>query len=333
MPHQQRVITEILYNLSARLQALEAAQQSGCLTDEERVSLLEAAQHETPVQAVTRFSEDEYVLTTGKPIDATRGIEGWMCVDHEQFHVRLSKGVQGMEEEVEDFAKRDPDNGKEIKELLHYIVHERTSEKQYPNGVRDKGRGSVGLSYFLTHPYAHLAQLLPAEVVALRLYTTAAYRQMNNPLRDTGRQSSGTPCPLPVCTQFAEDGVKKLRAVHVSSMNSLPTLWRGMRNMRVSDDFKAEGGTELAFMSTTTDPDVAIRYSLSGKSLIFKIVPGTFMSFGAELQWLSAFPGEAEILFPPLTYLKPTGREDLITASRPEGQVTFKVVELAPYID
>ena len=29
---------------------------------------------------------------------------------------------------------------------------------------------------------------------------------------------------------------------------------------------------------------------------------------GADVQWLSAFPGEAEILYPPLTYLKPTGR-------------------------
>ena len=86
-------------------------------------------------------------------------------------------------------------------------------------------------------------------------------------------------------------------------------------------------------MSSTTDADVAVRYSLSGKSLIFKIIPGSFMSVGADLQWLSAFPGEAEILYPPLTYLKPTGREDYVNVTRQEGQVAFKIIELEPYID
>ena len=32
---------------------------------------------------------------------------------------------------------------------------------------------------------------------------------------------------------------------------------------------------------------------------------------GADVQWLSAFPGEAEILYPPLTYLQPTGRSQV----------------------
>ncbi len=52
---------------------------------------------------------------------------------------------------------------------------------------------------------------------------------------------------------------------------------------------------------------VPVRYCLSQKSLIFKIVSTDFMSMGADVGWLSAFPGEAEILYPPLTYLKPTG--------------------------
>ena len=31
------------------------------------------------------------------------------------------------------------------------------------------------------------------------------------------------------------------------------------------------------------------------------------MQYGADLQWLSAFPSEAEVLYPPLSYLQPTG--------------------------
>ena len=43
---------------------------------------------------------------------------------------------------------------------------------------------------------------------------------------------------------------------------------------------------------------------------------------GADISWLSAFPGEKEVLFPPLTYLDPSGREQEF------GQST--VVEVTP---
>jgi hypothetical protein len=35
-----------------------------------------------------------------------------------------------------------------------------------------------------------------------------------------------------------------------------------MRNMKATDLFLKEGGTEMAFMSTTTDLNVAVRYSI-----------------------------------------------------------------------
>jgi hypothetical protein len=109
------------------------------------------------------------------------------------------------------------------------------------------------------------------------------------------------------------------------------TLWRGMRNLKVADRFMEEGGTELAFMSTTTAVEVAVRYSLSERSLLFKILVPSFMATGADIQWLSAFPGEAEMLYPPLTYLCPTGRTEDVTVDRPDGQtLRFHVVEVTP---
>jgi hypothetical protein len=65
-------------------------------------------------------------------------------------------------------------------------------------------------------------------------------------------------------------------------------------------------------MSTTTDIKTAAAYSLSSKCLIFKIVTRNGLQRGADLQWVSAFPSEAEILYPPLTYLQPTGRTQVI---------------------
>jgi len=200
-------------------------------------------------------------------------------------------------------------------------------------------------------------------VVALRLYTTAAYKWMNDPLRDDERFKQGKACPLPVTTWYAQDGIKRLRKIRADQMESLSKtnssstkpsvssagvasakqlqsakasggaiLWRGMRNMKLAEDFETQGGTELAFMSTTTIMEVAVRYSLSKASLLFKIEAETFMQTGADLQWLSAFPGEAEVLYPPLTYLKPSLplKKQTIKIVRDSEEMTFTVIELKP---
>lgn len=57
-----------------------------------------------------------------------------------------------------------------------------------------------------------------------------------------------------------------------------------------------------------------------------QVVTSSFIERGANVQYLSAFPGEAEFLYPPLTYLRPTRREDTITI----GAVEYKVVEVEP---
>ena len=69
----------------------------------------------------------------------------------------------------------------------------------------------------------------------------------------------------------------------------------------------AQGGTELAPMSTTSDLSVAMRYSASSTDVLLRLITESFMQRGPDICFLSAFPGEAEFLFPPLTYLQPTG--------------------------
>ena len=68
------------------------------------------------------------------------------------------------------------------------------------------------------------------------------------------------------------------------------------------------------------------------EALLLKIVVPDFMSAGADLQWLSAFPGEAEVLYPPLTYLKPTGRTQEVGLTRGAEQLRFTVVEVSPIL-
>ena len=52
----------------------------------------------------------------------------------------------------------------------------------------------------------------------------------------------------------------------------------------------------------------------------------SFMECGVSIEFLSAFPAEREVLFPPLTYLRPSGR----TLSRRVGDMEVTVVEIVP---
>ena len=78
-------------------------------------------------------------------------------------------------------------------------------------------------------------------------------------------------------------------------------------------------------MSTTTELGVALEYARSDCSLLLKLRTESFMQRGADLDFLSCFPGEHEVLFPPLTYLKPTKRREVLKLG--EG-ATCTVVEV-----
>ena len=85
-------------------------------------------------------------------------------------------------------------------------------------------------------------------------------------------------------------------------------------------------------MSTTTSGAVAMRYARSadgGSMLLFKLRTESFMQRGASIQFISAFPEEEEVLFPPLTYLLPTKKEHEVIDLVAEG-MTITVIEVAP---
>jgi hypothetical protein len=88
-----------------------------------------------------------------------------------------------------------------------------------------------------------------------------------------------------------------------------------------ANEHGVKGGIELAFMSTTLDRAVAMKFAKAekGPSIVFEIQMG-MVDRGADVQWCSQFPCEAEILFAPLTGLEVVGSPTV------EGQVI--VVEL-----
>merc|ERR550514_206692 len=70
------------------------------------------------------------------------------------------------------------------------------------------------------------------------------------------------------------------------------------------EEGKFAGGVERAFMSTTKSAAVALDYSGGGTTSgsIF-VIDFDMNSRGASIQWLSQYPHEEELLFPPCTGL------------------------------
>jgi len=162
--------------------------------------------------------------------------------------------------------------------------------------------------------------------------STAAFKALNSPLRDHGRTEAH---PLAATVFLLADGIKKLRALDAE--NRSLDLWRGMRNLGASEAFIQSGGTEFAIMSTTSDPTVAVRYALGDSSLLFKLRADSFMDRGADIAFLSAFPSEREYVYPPLTYLKPTGKLETIHVAAGEvgdgsPETSITVLEVQPHV-
>jgi hypothetical protein len=211
-------------------------------------------------------------------------------------------------------------NSDEVLEHWNYVVHETSSEKQYPNGIRDEGRPPTNLEDFMTMPQAIKAKLSRAQVIALRLYTTLIYSYINEPLRHKefyrtfADQPNQPRHPLSAVVWYIFTGLKQLREVVDMKQGEHIVLWRGMKNVScVPSTFMENGGAEPAPMSTSRDMIVALNYGTEGSSMngsvLFKIVVRNDLEMGADIQWLSAFPQEAEVLYPPLALLIPSKKE------------------------
>ena len=163
------------------------------------------------------------------------------------------------------------------------------------------------LDELVEHPDAKMAKLEKYHILALRLYTTESYVCVNEPLRKVPPLK---PHPFAATTCFISDGIKKLRAASLSkgAHNDTEVYWRGIRDKGLQEQFLEEGGTEFACVSTTESKDVAVAFAESELPLVFKFESTDFTSRGAHVSFLSAFPNEKEVLYPPLTYMRSMGQ-------------------------
>ena len=309
----------------------------------------------------SRFSAEAFMLIFGLAADTALGLPHYMKVSGHVIRSGMNEGVKAVSAARRLPRLRDPplrratphrapltahsaprtphgfssqiqreieEHGTdEDKECLHYLLHEKAggSATRFANGVRDEGRNSETFEDFCNHATCTACNLEPSHVLALRLYSTATYKSINGPLRDTQRTG---PHPLAITVSFVDEGVRRLRAIGAQASGAIAQedLWRGMRNAEMPDEFLKLGGTELAPMSTTTSLQVAMEYSASKNALILRLNTSSFMERGADISFLSAFPTEKEVLYPPLTFLRATGAKQTITV----GESTVTIMEVVP---
>jgi hypothetical protein len=249
----------------------------------------------------------------------------------------------------------------QLSECLDYVLHQEagSSDLVFDNGglKRDCDKdGSLlpsreivdpvtgqkrGMRFddFVNHPTARLVGLRREQVLALRLYTTIAFKSINIPLRDQSRETEGRAHPLPVTVMQIEKAVMQLRKVegNETTAHDSVDLYRGIAGRSIPPEFLAKGGTELAPMSTTRSLKVALQYAASDHAVILRLRTRGFMGRGADIAFLSCFPAESEVLFPPLTYLGPVREKDENGVEHPKpplvvrvGASTFTVVDVQP---
>jgi hypothetical protein len=264
---------------------------------------------------LSRFAADAKMLRTGEVEEGANGI--WLALGIEEGGDQcIAIQREGCTEIEREFRKGGQDDPAWMAEAgkhdglgsdwarFEYVRTKRAKTLVQDNGAgRDDGDNSgKDLGDFMKHP--HAGMLKQAHVLALRLYTSNSFPRINDPLRKGVK-----PHPFAATTYYIHDALRKLRSLRKGEATAGKTFWRGMSNVGVGEGFLRQGGTEMAPMSTTEDESVARGFAQVGKGanpLLLKVEAGNMYDCGADIQWLSMYPAEKEVLFPPLTYMKAT---------------------------
>mmetsp|Transcript_32511 Transcript_32511/g.75742 ORF Transcript_32511/g.75742 Transcript_32511/m.75742 type:complete len:1094 (-) Transcript_32511:948-4229(-) len=294
-------------------------------------------------QAVKKLADEkrqkqlELLARTGSHIDSENSGDNWM-EDNEKFAeasygdievffqgldgrigLPSHKPMEGMMDEHchqadsnDEFVTANYGGTRTSPSLEWEMVHHPQEGKRYP-GLH---RNAVPLGNFLMSPEAKAAGLTLVEVCALRLYTGPMYMKYNAVLRrgpDEKVQglkgNSYTTTLHAICS-----GVIKLGRVW--SIPPSRRVFRGVSGLVLPPNFWSPdshgccGGVELGLMSTTTKREVATHYSMSKEGMLATIIEVEVgqIDRGASLTFLSQYPGEEEVLLPPLSNLEVVGK-------------------------
>ena len=164
----------------------------------------------------SRFLVEPRQLVFGLPVEAARGVEYYMNVPAKEVRSGMNDGIDAMVREVAQLPDGKPagywNAGSVTKECFEYVLTKEAgadlttfqgglkrdcdrSGNLLPSRRLPDGRG-MRLADFINLFIVVECGIEPPEVAGLRLYSTAAFEFINNPLRDQERRMKGEPRPL-----------------------------------------------------------------------------------------------------------------------------------------
>jgi hypothetical protein len=220
------------------------------------------------------------------------------------------------------------------------------------SGGADAGAGNADGSMHSTaaHERQEAAEersslLLLEEVIAIRLYSGPAYVPVNTFLREVAKLSSDWRSKLardPKTTYSATvgwliSGIRKL-----SRVTRLSKLYRGVKGQlpeafAVPDVQGMVSATDFGFMSTSRSERIPLNFmSKAQPNVLWELEcreEDEAHHNGADIAIISQFPGEEEVLFPPLTMMVAASgpQEELRVTDEVEGGVQFQRIGVVPY--
>ena len=345
-----------------------AEEQSNRLTDMDAIT----SACGSDVIAKAKFAAK--AVRFGRPIEAGVGLHKLLGLVSEDVLTDRMKQVATIENAiVEEIGAagsdvKDP-AGYTDADWLNYVKDAPAEERKMPTGmpdaVLDEGHQLMRLDDFVAQPIAQSAGLKRYHVLALRLYTTSFHHSINRPLHEGC--SPNKPHPFPTFVAVLCEALKKLRAAAAEAEKAAAnaaakaapaappppgteaavqavtqtashlqerTLWRGVADLHTAHELKQRGGTELGFVSCSSNRAVAEEYTLRPPdddlplSLVLKVRAD--LTNGSDLSWCAVFPIEAECVYPPATYLEARSSWDEAVTLPNGEEIGIKVIEVVP---
>lgn len=133
-------------------------------------------------------------------------------------------------------------------------------------------------------------------------------------MEEAVRRARAATGPCPYATTIHAINSALIKVARITPLPPGAKVYRGMAGVKMTprflhpNEFGSRVGNEVGFMSTTTKMEVAIGYMDEAKphKQLFEINVAQ-IDHGADIDFLSLFPGEKEMLFPPNACLEVVG--------------------------
>lgn len=176
--------------------------------------------------------------------------------------------------------------------------------------------------------------LSDAEFIAARLYTGPMFVKFNTVLRAL----PGNSPPLSKRFESMCEGNRYEASLHLVSaaIAKLGRIQKAQPVFRAPggvlpdsfwrfNEYNGRGGIEYAFLSATTEREVAMEYAAQSPAGVIFEIHQAMVDRGADLSWLSQYPHEAEVTFPALTALEV--RDSHVEGSTIVVEMTARLVD------